>query len=60
MCLLIASAIMFAAFNFYDNGFITQAIVSAIFSLIIFSFFSYRMIKNRECIFGDKKNCNKK
>jgi predicted membrane protein len=60
MCLLIASAIMFAAFNFYENGFITQAIMSAVFALIIFSFFTYRMIKNRNCIFGDKSDCNKK
>jgi hypothetical protein len=60
MCLLIASAIMFAAFNFYENGLLMQAIMSAIFALIIFSFFTYRMIKNRNCIFGDKSDCNKK
>jgi hypothetical protein len=57
MCLLIASAIMFAAFNFYQNGLITQALMSAGFALILFGFFVYRMIKNRKCIFGDKKDC---
>jgi len=60
MCLLIAMALLAASYNFYDKGFETQAIMSAALALIIFTFFTYRMIKNRRCIFGDKKDCNKK
>ncbi len=59
MCLLIASAISVAGYNFYINGFIAQAIMSAILALLVFSFFTYRMIKNRRCIFGDKDDCNR-
>ena len=53
-------ALLAAAYNFYEKGFETQAIMSASLALVIFSFFTYRMIKNRRCIFGDKKDCNKK
>jgi len=60
MCLLIAMALLAASYNFYDKGFETQALMSASLALIIFIFFTYRMIKNRRCIFGDKKDCNKK
>ncbi len=59
MCLLIAIALLAAAYNFYEKGFETQAIMSASLALIIFIFFTYRMITNRRCIFGDKKDCNK-
>ncbi len=58
MCLLIASAIYFAAYNFYLNGFVIQALMSALVATLVFSFFTYRMIKNRKCIFGDKADCN--
>ena len=59
MCLLIASAIYFAAYNFFMNGFMVQAIMSAVFATLLLSFFTYRMIKNRRCIFGDKDDCNR-
>ncbi len=59
MCLLIASAILFGAYSFYIDGYILQAIISALLALILYSFFTYRMIKNRKCIFGDKFDCNK-
>jgi len=59
MCLLIASAILFASYNFYINGFMIQAVMSLVMAVLIFSFFTYRMIKNRRCIFGDKKDCNR-
>jgi len=60
MCLVIAVAILFASYNFYLNDFITQAIMSAVLAGMIFTFFTYRMIKNRRCIFGDSRDCNRK
>jgi len=60
MCLLIAMALLAASYNFYEKGFQTQAFMSLTLALIIFIFFTYRMIKNRRCIFGDKRDCNKK
>jgi len=60
MCLLIAMALLAASYNFYEKGYETQAFMGSALALIIFSFFTYRMIKNRRCIFGDKKDCNKK
>lgn len=59
MCLLIAMALLAASYNFYDKGFETQAMMSASLALVIFIFFTYRMIKNRRCIFGNDKDCNK-
>ena len=59
MCLLIASAILFAAYTFYIDGYLLQAIISAVLALLVYSFFTYRMIKNRRCIFGDKTDCNR-
>jgi len=59
MCLLISMALFAAGYNFYTNEFITQAIMSWSLAMIILSFFTYRMIKNRRCIFGDKRDCNK-
>ena len=60
MCLLIAMALVAAGYNFYEKGFQTQALMSLALALVIFTFFTYRMIKNRRCIFGDKKDCNRK
>jgi len=60
MCLLIAMAILVTSYNFYEQGFLTQAIMSAIVSLIIFTFFIYRLIKNGRCVFGNAKDCNEK
>jgi hypothetical protein len=60
MCLLIAMALVAASYNFYEKGYETQAFMSLGLAFVIFSFFTYRMIKNRRCIFGDKKDCNKK
>ena len=60
MCLLIAMALLAASYNFYEKGFETQALMSLALALIIFTFFTYRMIKNRRCIFGDKRDCNRK
>lgn len=60
MCLLIAIAFLAAGYNFYDKGYETQAIMSVALALIVFTFFTYRMIKNRRCIFGDKRDCNHK
>lgn len=59
MCLLIASAILFAGYNFYQDGYTLQAIMSLIVALLVYAFFTYRMIKNRRCIFGDADDCNK-
>jgi len=53
-------ALLAASYNFYEKGYETQALMGSALALIIFSFFTYRMIKNRRCIFGDKKDCNKK
>ena len=60
MCLLISMALFVAGYNFYDNGFIIQAYMSAAVASLILGFFTYRMIKNRRCIFGDKTDCNRK
>jgi len=60
MCLLIAMAFFAASYNFYDQGFETQAFMSAAIALIVLVFFTYRVIKNRRCFFGKDKDCNKK
>jgi hypothetical protein len=60
MCLLITIAILAAGYNFYTHDLLTQAYMSFGFALIPFGFFVYRLIKNRRCIFGDAKDCNKK
>jgi hypothetical protein len=60
MCLLIAMALLAASYNFYEKAYETQAFMSLALALIIFTFFIYRMYKNRRCIFGDKRDCNKK
>ncbi len=60
MCLLITIAIMLAGYNFYEHELYTQAYMSFGFAIIPFSFFIYRLIVNRKCIFGDKKDCNKR
>ena len=57
MCLIVGLAIMIAGWNFYANGYTLQAIMSFIIGGVIVGFFVYRMIKNRECIFGGKKKC---
>jgi hypothetical protein len=53
MCLLITIALLAAGYNFYINALFTQAYMSFGFALIPLSFFIYRLIKNRKCIFGD-------
>jgi len=60
MCLLIAMAIFFAGYNFYDHGLLTQAYMSFGVAFVPLGFFTYRLIKNRRCIFGNEKDCNKK
>ena len=59
MCLIVALAILFAGYNFYEHGFVAQAIMSASIASLLIGFFTYRMIKNRRCIFGDKRDCNR-
>jgi hypothetical protein len=51
---------MFAGYNFYQHNLLTQAYMSFGFAIIPFTFFLYRLIKNRRCIFGDAKDCNQK
>jgi len=53
-------ALLAASYNFYLKGFETQAYMSAALALLIFSFFTYRIIKNGRCVFGTDKDCNKK
>jgi hypothetical protein len=60
MCLIIALAVLFAGYNFYSHELLTQAYMSFGFALLLLSFFFFKLIKNRKCIFGDKKDCNKK
>ena len=59
MCFIIAIALFTAAYNFYEKGFQTQALMSASLGLVILIFFTYRIIKNRRCFFGKDKDCNK-
>ncbi len=60
MCLLITITILTAGFNFYTHGLFMQAYISFGIAIIPFGFFIYRLIKNRKCIFGNAKDCNKK
>ena len=60
MCLIVALAILIASYNFYDHGYMTQSIMSAILGLLLLGFFIYRIIKNGRCVFGTDKDCNKK
>ncbi len=57
MCLIVGLAIIIAGWNFYINGYAVQAVMSFIGGGVIVGFFIYRMVKNRECIFGGKKKC---
>ena len=57
MCFIVGLAIIIAGWNFYDNDYILQAFMSFAIGGIITGFFIYRMIKNKECIFGGKKRC---
>jgi len=52
--------LFFASYNFYEKGYETQALMSLALGLVILIFFTYRIIKNRRCFFGDDKDCNKK
>ncbi len=45
MCLLIAIVVLAASYNFYEQGFVLQAVMSATFALFMFGFFIYRIIK---------------
>ncbi len=56
MCLIVGLVAIAAGWNFYVNGYVFQGVVSFAAGGIILLFFLYRMIKNRECIFG-KKGC---
>lgn len=60
MCFIIAIAFFVAAYNFYEKGFETEAVMSPALALIILIFFTYRIIKNRRCFFGKERDCNKK
>jgi len=60
MCLLIAMALYAAGYNFYESEYVTQAYMSWGLASIILTFFTYRMIKNRRCIFGEDDDCNRK
>jgi membrane protein YdbS with pleckstrin-like domain len=60
MCLIIAFVFFIAAYNFFLNALIPHTIFATIVGLIILTFFIYRMYSNRKCIFGNKKDCNKK
>ena len=60
MCLLIAMALLAAAYNFYENGFMLQGVMSAVLALLIFGFFIFRIVKNGRCVFGNSKDCNEK
>ena len=57
MCLIVGLAIIIAGLNFYMNDYTIQAVMSFIIGGVIVGFFIYRMVKNRECIFGGKKKC---
>jgi len=59
MCLIIAMVLFFASYNFYEKGYEIQALMSLALGLVILVFFTYRIIKNRRCFFGDAKDCNK-
>ena len=58
MCLIVGLAVIVAGWNFYDNGYMIQASMSFVAGSAIVGFFIYRMIKNRECIFGGKGKCH--
>lgn len=60
MCLLIAMVFFAVAYNFYTQGFETQALMSSSIALVVLIFFTYRVIKNRRCFFGSARDCNKK
>jgi len=53
-------ALYAAGYNFYESEFVTQAYMSWTLASLILTFFTYRMIKNRRCIFGEDDDCNRK
>ena len=59
MCLIVAIAILIGSYNFYEQGYNIQAMMSASLGLLLLGFFTYRIIKNGRCVFGNDKDCNK-
>jgi len=60
MCFVIAVVFFVASYNFYEKELQIQALMSALFGLVILIFFIYRVVKNRRCFFGSDKDCNKR
>jgi|GEM_PF-834634 len=61
MCLLISGILFFAAYNFFEQGYTSQAYVSILFGLIILTYFIYRVSKNAKCFFNisSQEECKK-
>jgi len=59
MCLIVAIVIYVLSYNFYIHNAIFQAFMSALLASIMLGYFSYKIIKNRKCFFGNDKDCNK-
>jgi hypothetical protein len=59
MCLIVAIAILIGSYNFYIQGYTTQSMMSASLGLLLLGFFTYRIIKNGRCVFGNDTDCNK-
>ena len=58
MCLIVSIVFFVAAYNFYEQGLYIQAIIGTFIGLIIISFFTYPIVKNRRCFFAGKNDCN--
>ncbi|HFU74563.1 MAG TPA: hypothetical protein ENK65_03320 [Helicobacteraceae bacterium] len=58
MCLILTFAFLVSSVAFYMHGLMTNSIISLSIALVSISFFTYRMVKNRACIFGNKKDCD--
>ena len=61
MCLLISGILFFAAYNFFEQGYTSQAYVSILFGIIILTYFIYRVSKNAKCFFNisSQEECKK-
>ncbi|MDQ7068396.1 MAG: hypothetical protein Q9M40_10735 [Sulfurimonas sp.] len=58
MCLIIAIVIYILSYNFYMHDSLFQAFMSALLASLMLGFFTYKIIKNRRCFFGNDKDCN--
>jgi hypothetical protein len=60
MCFVLTIVFIVAAFSFFSDGLILQAIISGVIASTALFFFIRKLIFNGRCIFGKDRDCNSK